>query len=126
MVLPGLSKKNADDQQANREMWGKTDLLSGAGQMAELRLPDLCFSRDEVALFLNEGMGLAHDDLTALQARAESWAAGLRLLAGFLNRAASAADHSAFLQNRVVASAHRTGCSPYSYGGGGDVSAQIT
>ncbi len=62
--------------------------LRARGQLAELRLPDLRFDLAEAALFLNEklGLDLSPADLTALQARTEGWAAGLRLLAASLDR----------------------------------------
>jgi LuxR family maltose regulon positive regulatory protein len=77
--------------------------LRARGQLAELRLPDLRFTLDEAGLFLNEKLhlGLSHDDLAALQSRAEGWAAGLRLLAGSLDRIQAPADRSVFIQHMV-------------------------
>ncbi len=73
--------------------------LRARGQLAEVRVPNLRFTADEARDFLNEkhGLGLSSDDLTQLQARAESWAAGLRLVAGSLDRMSSAADRAASL-----------------------------
>ncbi len=75
--------------------------LRARGQLAELRLPDLRFTLDEAALFLNEKLrlGLSQDDLVALQSRAEGWAAGLRLLAGSLDRIEASAERSAFIHH---------------------------
>jgi LuxR family maltose regulon positive regulatory protein len=75
--------------------------LRARGQLSEIRLPDLRFTFDEAASFLNEklGLDLSHDDLSALQSRAEGWAAGLRLLAGSLDRMETSADRSAFIRH---------------------------
>jgi LuxR family maltose regulon positive regulatory protein len=53
------------------------------GQLTELRATDLRFSSSEVAEFLNQvmGLGLAADDIAALEARTEGWIAGLQLAA---------------------------------------------
>lgn len=57
--------------------------LRARGQLAELRADDLRFTPGEAAAFLNERMGLAlaPDDVRALAARTEGWAAGLQLAA---------------------------------------------
>ncbi len=66
-------------------------------QLIELRAPDLRFSPDEAAAFLNERMGLnlTPEQVAVLDARAEGWIAGLQLaalsmqgrqdIAGFVN-----------------------------------------
>jgi LuxR family maltose regulon positive regulatory protein len=71
--------------------------LRARGQLVELRAPDLRFSPDEAAAFLNERMGLnlTSEQIAALDARAEGWIAGLQLaalsmqgrqdIAGFVN-----------------------------------------
>jgi LuxR family maltose regulon positive regulatory protein len=75
--------------------------LRARGQLYEIRLPDLRFTFDEAASFLNEKLclDLSHDDLSALQSRAEGWVAGLRLLAGSLDRMETSADRSAFIRH---------------------------
>lgn len=67
------------------------------GRLHELRAPDLRFTLDEVAAFLNEAMGLtlSTEDAERLAVRTEGWIAGLQLAAlsmqgrddkaGFLN-----------------------------------------
>jgi LuxR family maltose regulon positive regulatory protein len=75
--------------------------LRARGQLAEVRVPNLRFTVDEARDFLNEKLclGLSPEDLAQLQIRAEGWAAGLRLLAGSLDRISSANDRAAFIQN---------------------------
>jgi LuxR family maltose regulon positive regulatory protein len=53
------------------------------GQLTELRATDMRFSSSEAAEFLNQvmGLGLAADDIAALEARTEGWIAGLQLAA---------------------------------------------
>jgi LuxR family maltose regulon positive regulatory protein len=57
--------------------------LRGRGQLTELRLADLQFTKDEAAVFLNRVMDLrlSADDTTALTSRTEGWIAGLQLAA---------------------------------------------
>ena len=57
--------------------------LRARGQLTELRADDLRFTPGETAAFLNErvGLALAPDDVRALAARTEGWAAGLQLAA---------------------------------------------
>jgi LuxR family maltose regulon positive regulatory protein len=57
--------------------------LRGRGQLTELRLADLQFTKDEAAVFLNRVMGLrlSVEDITALTSRTEGWIAGLQLAA---------------------------------------------
>jgi len=73
--------------------------LRARGQLAELRLSDLRFTPDETATFLNKTLrlDLSPADLTALQSRTEGWAAGLRLLAGSLDRIPTPAGRAAFI-----------------------------
>lgn len=75
--------------------------LRARGQLAELRLPDLCFTLEETQQFLNEKLDLrlSGAELTVLHSRFEGWAAGLRLLAGTLDRVTSTAARSAFISN---------------------------
>jgi LuxR family maltose regulon positive regulatory protein len=58
--------------------------LRARGQLDELRTQDLRFTPSEVATFFNVSLklDLSAQDLSALHARLEGWAAGLRLLAG--------------------------------------------
>ncbi len=53
------------------------------GQMTELRAADLRFTVAETAVFLNQMMGLnlSPENVAALEARTEGWAAGLQLAA---------------------------------------------
>ena len=57
--------------------------LRGRGQLTELRQSDLRFTHNEVAEFLNRGMGLklAADDVATLASRTEGWIAGLQMAA---------------------------------------------
>jgi LuxR family maltose regulon positive regulatory protein len=57
--------------------------LRARGQLAELRAADLRFTSDEAAALLGEaaGLDLPETAVTALEARTEGWAAGLRLAA---------------------------------------------
>ena len=57
--------------------------LRARGQLAELRATDLRFAPSEVAVFLNQVMGLdlSAEDITALERRTEGWIAGLQLAA---------------------------------------------
>ena len=57
--------------------------LRARGQMAELRAADLRFTPAETTEFLNRmmGLGLAADDIAALETRTEGWIAGLQLAA---------------------------------------------
>lgn len=58
-------------------------LLRARGQLVELRVPDLRFAPEEATAFLNEQMNLnlTPEQVTALEARAEGWIAGLQLAA---------------------------------------------
>jgi LuxR family maltose regulon positive regulatory protein len=57
--------------------------LRARGQLTELRAADLRFTSLEAAEFLNRvmGLGLAAEDIAALEARTEGWIAGLHLAA---------------------------------------------
>jgi LuxR family maltose regulon positive regulatory protein len=57
--------------------------LRAGNLMIELRLEDLRFTSEEVALFLNQVMGLnlCDDDIAALGTRTEGWIVGLQLAA---------------------------------------------
>ncbi len=57
--------------------------LRARDQLTELRAPDLRFTPDETAAFLNQVMnlGLSANDVAALEARTEGWIAGLQLAA---------------------------------------------
>ncbi len=57
--------------------------LRGRGQLTELRTADLRFTPDEAAAFLNQVMslGLAAEDVAALEARTEGWIVGLQMAA---------------------------------------------
>ena len=55
--------------------------LRARNQMVDIRADQLRFTREEIAIFLNEAIGLklSADDITALEARTEGWIAGLQL-----------------------------------------------
>ena len=57
--------------------------LRARGELVEIRAHDLRFTVDEAAQFLNDVMGLSleQDQVAALEARTEGWAAGLQLAA---------------------------------------------
>jgi LuxR family maltose regulon positive regulatory protein len=57
--------------------------LRARGELVELRATELRFTFDEAAIFLNQVMGLqlSPDQVAALDARTEGWAAGLQLAA---------------------------------------------
>jgi LuxR family maltose regulon positive regulatory protein len=78
--------------------------LRARGQLTELRATDLRFSLAEAAGFLNQvmGLGLAADDIAALETRTEGWIAGLQLAALALQKTLAAPgqpDASAFIQS---------------------------
>lgn len=78
--------------------------LRARGQLIELRVPNLRFTSEEANQFLNDKqhLDLSFDDLNRIQARAEGWAAGLRLLAGSLDHMPSASDRSMFIGNLAL------------------------
>ena len=57
--------------------------LRSRGELTELRIADLRFTPDEVAIFLNQVMGLTitSANVAALEQRTEGWIAGLQLAA---------------------------------------------
>ncbi len=57
--------------------------LRARGELVELRAADLRFTPDEAAAYLNEvmGLGLAAQDIAALEGRTEGWIAALQLAA---------------------------------------------
>lgn len=57
--------------------------LRARGEIEEIRIQDLRFTLDEVAILLNEIMGftLSSKDLAALEKRTEGWVAGLQMAA---------------------------------------------
>lgn len=57
--------------------------LRARGQLSEVRAPDLRFTPDEAAIFLDQVMGLrlSSADVTALETHTEGWIAGLQLAA---------------------------------------------
>ncbi|MBC8090772.1 MAG: helix-turn-helix transcriptional regulator, partial [Pseudonocardia sp.] len=67
-----------------------------AGELVELRRPDLAFTDDEARRLLSQGLGLdlAEEDLTRLGRRTEGWGAGL-YLAGLSMRQQD--DRTAFI-----------------------------
>jgi LuxR family transcriptional regulator, maltose regulon positive regulatory protein len=61
--------------------------LRAAGDLTEIRTDDLAFRADEAAALLaRHDLRVTNDELTALLARTEGWAAGLRLAAAYLTR----------------------------------------
>ncbi|MGE5139240.1 MAG: AAA family ATPase, partial [Rudaea sp.] len=73
--------------------------LRAQGDLVELRVPDLRFTPDETIAFLSEKMrlGLSQTEIAALETRTEGWPAGLRLLAGSLDRISAGSDRTAFV-----------------------------
>jgi LuxR family maltose regulon positive regulatory protein len=61
--------------------------LRARGELTELRMRDLCFSREEAEMFLNTilHLDISPDELLTLYQRVEGWAAGLRLLGASLH-----------------------------------------
>jgi len=59
------------------------DVLRARGELSEIRVQDLRFTRDEVALFMQQATELPLDEqaIALLAERTEGWAAGLRLAA---------------------------------------------
>jgi LuxR family maltose regulon positive regulatory protein len=57
--------------------------LRAHNQLVDIRADQLRFTLDEIAVFLNQVMGLAlsADDVAAMEARTEGWIAGLQLAA---------------------------------------------
>ena len=57
--------------------------LRGRGELVEIRAADLRFTPEEAAAYLNGvmGLGLAAEDVTALEGRTEGWIAALQLAA---------------------------------------------
>ena len=55
--------------------------LRAKGQMTEIRIPDLRFSREETGAFLEQVMGAPVEDIaaTTLEEKTEGWVTGLRL-----------------------------------------------
>jgi LuxR family maltose regulon positive regulatory protein len=73
--------------------------LRARGQLAELRLGDLRFTLDEVAVLLNDRwqLDLSADEVEMAQGWIEGWPAGLRLLAGSLDGLGAPEARRAFL-----------------------------
>lgn len=82
--------------------------LRSQGELAELRLTELRFSLDEATTLLNEqlGLDLSAADLATLHARTEGWVAGLRLLAGSLQRIPPLAERTAFITHLAQSNRH--------------------
>ena len=66
--------------------------LRARGQLTEIRMPELRFTSDEAAEFLNRVMGLelAAGEVAALEGRTEGWIAGLQMAAVALRATRSA------------------------------------
>lgn len=82
--------------------------LRSQGELAELRLAELRFSLDETTALLNErlGLDLSAADLVTLHDRTEGWVAGLRLLAGSLQRIPPLAERAAFITHLAQSNRH--------------------
>jgi LuxR family maltose regulon positive regulatory protein len=78
-------------------------LLRGRDQLVEIRMGDLRFSIEESAGFLNQGMalGLADEDVSALEARTEGWIAGLQMAALAIRTLASPLTKEARAMDRA-------------------------
>ena len=74
--------------------------LRAQRHMAEIRLPDLRFTQDEIATLLNQatGMNLPAENIAALETRTEGWIAGLQLAAISIQRLEDSNDVSDFVQ----------------------------
>jgi ATP/maltotriose-dependent transcriptional regulator MalT len=79
----------------------------GRGSLCEVRAADLRFTGEEVAIFVNQVMGLSltGEDIAALESRTEGWAASLQMAALSLQ---DASDRHAFVaafsgDNRYIA-----------------------
>ena len=59
------------------------DVLRARGELSEIRMQELRFTREEVAVFMQQATGLPLDEpaIALLAERTEGWAAGLRLAA---------------------------------------------
>ena len=59
------------------------DVLRARGELSEIRIQELRFTREEVAVFMQQATGLPLDEpaIALLAERTEGWAAGLRLAA---------------------------------------------
>jgi LuxR family maltose regulon positive regulatory protein len=68
--------------------------LRGRGQLDELRAADLCFTRDEASRFIERvtHRTLSEQQIEALTARTEGWAAGLQIAAMSLHKQPEAAQ----------------------------------
>ncbi|MBI4491702.1 MAG: tetratricopeptide repeat protein [Chloroflexi bacterium] len=82
--------------------------LRARAQLAELRLPNLRFTPDEAAAFLNDrlGLGLSIADLASLHSRTEGWPAGLRLLASSLDPIPTPVGRTAFIAHLARTDRH--------------------
>jgi LuxR family maltose regulon positive regulatory protein len=82
--------------------------LRARGQLAELRLAELRFTDEESMTFLNHRFGLKLDqeELASLQAHAEGWVVGLRLLAGSLSHFSVGVERRAFIEELVQSDRH--------------------
>ncbi|MCB8987854.1 MAG: hypothetical protein H6661_08920 [Ardenticatenaceae bacterium] len=69
-------------------------------RLVEIRAQDLRFSREEIAVFLKQTMGLALpvEDVAALETRTEGWAAGLQL-AAIAMQSSPGQDTAVFVQS---------------------------
>jgi LuxR family maltose regulon positive regulatory protein len=81
--------------------------LRSRGQLTEIRIDDLRFSNEEVANFLEKGMGLkvSDKDVATLESRTEGWITGLQLAAISLQRLKHQDDVARFVEN--FSSSHR-------------------
>lgn len=80
--------------------------IRAQGKISEIRMEDLCFSREETADFFSRVMGLDLSDeaIAAISSRTEGWAAGLQL-AGLSLNGCGEQDAQEFIQ--VLNETHR-------------------
>jgi LuxR family maltose regulon positive regulatory protein len=77
--------------------------LRARGELTEMRLAELRFSKEEASAFLNDRLqlGLPAADLALLLSRTEGWVVGLRLLASSLDRIESPEGRRQFIHHLV-------------------------
>jgi LuxR family maltose regulon positive regulatory protein len=82
--------------------------LRARGELAELRLPELRFTAEEVGALLNQrhSLQLSPAELARLHRRTEGWAAGLTLLASSLERLATEPERQQFLERLAHTDRH--------------------
>ena len=75
--------------------------LRARGQLAEIRLPQLCFDSDETAVFFNQrhNLQLSDEEIITLQRQTDGWIAGLQLLATVLVTIKDGQERSSYIHH---------------------------